>query len=135
MIKINNDNVTQIDLHDSYEMFKGINYVDLKKSRKNEEDFLTTLLPVLLNIMDQQLANPEVKKIIDMKDNHKFDVLIVEMFIYVPMFAFAEIYDCPIIGITSLDTWSFEHELLGNVANPVIHPDRSYIKADKKFAL
>lgn len=126
VIKIDNSNVTQIDLHDSYDMFKEINYVALKKSKKDEVEFLEMLMPILIKIMDQQLSHLEVKKIIEMKNDFKFDILIVELFIYVPMLAFAEIFDCPIIGITSLDTWSFEHENLGNVANPVIHPDRFF---------
>ncbi|XP_037045258.1 UDP-glucosyltransferase 2-like [Bradysia coprophila] len=120
-LKIDNPNVTEINLHDSYEVFtKGLNFVDYKESGGNEDNILAAFMPVLMNVVDQQLSHPDVKKIIEKKENQAFDVVIVENLVYWSTLAFAEIYDCPIIGITSLDTMSFLHEAIGNEANPEI---------------
>lgn len=122
-IKIDSPNVTQINLHDSYEVFKEINFVEFKESGGNEETMMTAFMPVLLKVVENQLSHPEVKDIIENRDNQTFDVVIIEHLFYLSTLAFAEIYDCPIIGITSLDTMSTAHEAIGNEANPVIHPE------------
>ncbi len=123
-MKIDNQNVTEINLHDSYEVFhKEFNFVDYKESGGGAEDILIAILPVLIKIVDSQLSHPAVKNIIENRDKQTFDVVIIEHLFYFSTMAFAEIYDCPIIGITSLDTMSLAHEAIGNVANPVIHPE------------
>ncbi|KAG4079652.1 hypothetical protein HA402_010432 [Bradysia odoriphaga] len=123
-LKIDNPNVTEINLHDSYEVFtKGLNFVDYKESGGDEDNILAAFMPVLIDVVDQQLSHPAVKNIIENKGNQTFDVVIVEHLVYWSTLAFAEIYDCPIIGMTSLDTMSFLHEAIGNEANPVIHPE------------
>lgn len=123
LIKIDNPNVTQINLHDSYEVFKEMNFVDFKESEGDEEALLTAFMPILLKVLDKQLSHPDVKKIIEKSDNQTFDVVIIEHLFYYSTLAFGEIYDCPIIGITSLDTLTVLHEDIGNEANPVIHPE------------
>lgn len=124
LIKIDNPNVTQIDLHDSYEVFKKeFNFVEFKESGGSEETMMTAIMPVLFKVVDQQLSHPAVKHIIEKRDNQTFDVVIIEHLFYHSILAFAEIFDCPIIGLTSLDTMAFAHEDNGNEANPVIHPE------------
>lgn len=123
-LKINNPNVTEINLHDSYEVFhKTINFVEFKKAQNDEEKLMMEFMPVLLKVVDEQLSQPAVKNIIERKDNQTFDLVIIEHLFYLSIVAFAEIYDCPIIGMTSLDTVSLAHEAIGNEANPVIHPE------------
>ncbi|XP_037052099.1 UDP-glucosyltransferase 2-like [Bradysia coprophila] len=123
-LKIDNPNVTEINLHDSYDVFhKEINFVEFKEGRNDEEKLMRAFMPVLLKVVENQLEHPAVKNIIENRDNQTFDVVIIEHLFYLSTVAFAEIYDCPIIGITSLDTVSFAHEAIGNEANPVIHPE------------
>jgi glucuronosyltransferase len=80
-------------------------------------------MSVMEKYLDQQLSHPEVKKIIKKSSGQKFDLLILEYLNYVPVLAFAEIYGCPVIGITSLESMWLAHEEIGNGANPMIHPE------------
>lgn len=124
LIKIENSNVTQIDLHDSYEVFrKGLNFVEYKEKKNDPSDLMETFTPLMFKYTDAELNHPEVRKLIKNEDSQKFDVLIIEHLSYYAMLAFAEVYDCPIIAITSLETLVANHEAMGNVANPVIHPE------------
>lgn len=124
VIKTDNPNVTQINLHDSYRVFnENFNFVEFKDSKVDESSMLTAIMPVLIKVVEQQLSHPAVKEIIAKRDNQTFDVVIIEHLFYSSILAFAEIYDCPIIGITSLDSMSTTHEYIGNEANPVIHPE------------
>lgn len=120
----NNPNVTQIDLHDSYDIFRNeFNFVENKENNKDESELIEMFFPMMMKYLDQQLGHPEVKKIINKSNGQKFDLLIFEHLNYLPVLAFAEIYNCPVIGITSLDSMWEVHEEIGNVANPVIHSE------------
>ncbi|KAG5678232.1 hypothetical protein PVAND_007924 [Polypedilum vanderplanki] len=124
LIKLDNPNVTQIDLHDSYELFRReFNFVEFKTSGADETGLFDFFFPVMMKFLELQVTHPEVQKLIHKKENYQFDIVIIEHLHYMPMMAFAEIYDCPIIGITSLDTFNENHERLGNAANPVINPE------------
>ncbi len=122
-MNIDNPNVTEINLRDSYGMYKEMNFVDIKKGRGDETVIVTSLLPVFMKIVERQLSHPAVKNIIGKRDNQTFDVVIIEHLFHYSVMAFAEIYDCPIIGISSMDIVSLAHEAMGNEANPVIHPE------------
>lgn len=52
------------------------------------------------------------------------------------MMAFAELFDCPIIDISSLENWAVAHETMGNVVNPAMHPDLvfSFVHGHLTFA-
>lgn len=124
LIKLDNPNVTQINLHDSYEVFnKEFNFVDFKESGGDGDRVMEVFMPILFKVVDQQLSHPAVKDIIEKRNNQTFDVVIIEHLFYYSTLAFGEIFDCPIIGITSLDAMSLGHEGIGNEANPVIHPE------------
>lgn len=123
LINIQNPNVTQIDLHSTYDVFRReFNFVGIKAGKSDEADLMELFMPISLKIIDEQLSHPEVKRILN-KGSQRFDLLIVEHLNYAPMMAFAELYDCPIVGITSLDTFLVAHENMGNEANPVVHPE------------
>ena len=124
LIKIENSNVTQIDLHASYDvMRREMNFVEFKDKKKDEVDLMLNFMRMLMIYIDDQLSHPEVKKIIRKDGGQEFDLVIVEHLMYYSMLAFAEVYDCPVIGITSLDTMDSNHEALGNNANPILHPE------------
>ena len=125
LIKINNPNVTQIDLHESYKIFRSqVNFVNQKVDMADEGNLMKVFNIVMTACLNQQLTNSEVKKLIDKVDGKTFDLVIFEYQHYVPVLAFAEIYDCPAIGIISLDAFASVHEEFGNGANPVIHPSQ-----------
>lgn len=132
-----NPNVTQIDLHGSYETFRqGFSFVGSKASNADEAGLMKVLNPVFFKTVEYQLNNPEVKSLIRKENGEKFDVLIVELMNGASMMAFAEIFDCPIIEISSLDNWAQTHEAMGNVVNPAVHPDLvfSFVHGQMTFA-
>ena len=122
--KTKNPNVTEIDFHDCYKEFREkLNFVEFKETKQDSFDLMNNFNVILMNIMEDHLNHLEVKKLIANKDTYKFDLVILEYLNYVPMLAFAEHFDAPVIGITSLDTFASGHELMGNEANPVIHSE------------
>jgi glucuronosyltransferase len=122
LIKIDNPNVTQIDLHDSYEIFReSMNHNELQKKAAHE--VMELFYETSLKFYDFQFSHPEVKKLITKAEDKKFDLLIFEHLNYLPVLAFAEVYDCPVIAIASLDFLTVIHEDFGNEVNPMIHPD------------
>jgi glucuronosyltransferase len=124
LIKVDNQNVTQVDLHDSYEvMRRKFNFVDFKDKKSTEHDLLVLFYDLMLDFFDLQLSHPEVKKLMNYENNKKFDLVILEHLNYLPFLAFAEIYDCPVIGITSLEAMFVVHKFFGNEHNPAIHSE------------
>lgn len=122
----NNSNVTEIDLSASYRTFRELfNYGEFKDVRKNEVKFIRKAAIIFEKLMDEQLSHPQVKNLILNHENHHFDLMIIEHTGYLPLLAFAEIYDCPVIGITSFEAASFIYKMFGNEANPVIHPEQN----------
>ena len=122
--KTDNPNITQIDWHSSYDIFRrGINFVEHKEAKKTEIDLMESFVGVSFEMMDEQLSHPEVRKIIDEKDSMKFDVVFVEYLNYLPFHVFSELFNAPLIGLTSLDTFAMAHEAVGNNANPIVHPE------------
>ncbi|CAO1335642.1 unnamed protein product [Diamesa hyperborea] len=121
--KTKNPNVTVIDFHDCYKELKHLSFVEFKETKQDQSSLMMTLNQIYMSIMEDHLNHPEVKKLLQNKDTIKFDLVILEYLNYVPMLAFAEHFDAPVIGITSLDTFTSGHELMGNEANPVIHPE------------
>lgn len=132
-----NPNVTQIDLHGSYEIFReGFSFVGSKAGNADEASLIQMLHPVFLKTTEFQLSHPEVKKLIKKQNGEKFDVLIAELMNGVPMMAFAELFHCPIVEISSLDNWAHAHEAMGNVVNPAVHSDLvfSFVHGHLTFA-
>ncbi|CRL06668.1 CLUMA_CG019487, isoform A [Clunio marinus] len=124
LMNIQNLNVTQIDLHESYEIFRrNLNFVEHKEAKSDEYDLMESFTMISIKFMELQLSHPEVKNLIRNSKNEGFDLLILENLGYFPMLAFAELFDCPTIGITSLDTLMGNHEENGNEMNPVLIPE------------
>lgn len=120
-----NRNVTQIDLHDSYGvMKKKINSITFSRT----PDELTTVeasLPVIEAYLKFQLENFEVVKLIKNTKNKMFDVIVLEHSFNHPYLAFAEVYDSPVIAITTTEASNEIHQRFGNVMNPLIHAEES----------
>ncbi|KAL7047614.1 hypothetical protein ACKWTF_003055 [Chironomus riparius] len=106
--KTDNPNVTQIDLHSSYEILRReFNFVDIKNNNVDEAGVFSHFFPVMMNYFEEQLSHPEVKKLIADRNSNHFDVIIMEVLTNYPMLAFAEIFDAPVIEFTSVDTINF----------------------------
>lgn len=125
---LDHPNVTEISFASSYKTFnKIVNYVNQKQSRMTVVETTRMVIDLGLKLCDEQLNHKEVKQLIANSSSQHFDLIILEYFNFVPMLAFAQLFNCPVIGITSMDTSLSVHEMFGNDANPVIHPDATSI--------
>uniref|UniRef100_A0A1Q3FQR5 UDP-glucuronosyltransferase n=2 Tax=Culex tarsalis TaxID=7177 RepID=A0A1Q3FQR5_CULTA len=122
-IETNNPNLTQIDWSYAYKLVDENGDVAVATQEKWSSLKVTQkLLAVTEMFLTAELNHPEVQ---DMIRNpvENFDVVIVEYFQMTPFFAFAELYNAPMIGITSIDSIALAHSIIGNVANAVAHPE------------
>lgn len=117
-------NTTEIDLNFTYDLFrKEFKFAKITNSRNDRLGLLESLIPLLKSMYKKQFAHPDVQKLIQSRDQVKFDVIIVEYLMYWPWFALGEWFNAPLIGITSLDIMPELHAAHGNLAHPIIHPD------------
>lgn len=115
----NHPNITEIYMDNSYE--ENINFVECKEVGGLKLFYL--LLKAQVKRTDRQLTHPEVQNLIHNHTNYKFDLIILEYLFASPMIFFADLYKCPIIGISAIGAGIPVHELLGNPVNPVIHSE------------
>ncbi|KAK9885607.1 hypothetical protein WA026_012369 [Henosepilachna vigintioctopunctata] len=113
-------NLTEIDVSSSGQIFKN----------KNEESLLVEISMLkevkrLSEIYEQvarhQLSHPDVQALLKDK-NQTFDLLLVE-YLHQSMYALKDIYNCPMVGITSLGLTAYGSEMIGNPKNPAFDPD------------
>ncbi|XP_055614414.1 UDP-glucosyltransferase 2-like [Uranotaenia lowii] len=119
-----NPNVTQISWDFAHRIVDD-NF-DVAKLRQNGCSSLEVawrLMDVTRKFVAAELAHPEVQYLIENPHLHQFDVLLVEYFHMTPFFAFSELYQIPMVGITSIDSIGFAHQVVGNVMNVVAHPE------------
>lgn len=122
-----NTNVTQIHFNETAKIYSGIvNQLEYKKS-SNIIKQLWTEGKVYKVLMEDQLKHPEVQKLITEPERFTFDVVVIEAFTVWPTMAFAEIFKCPIIVLSSIVTPFPLLKLLGNDVNPAIHPESSFL--------
>lgn len=115
-------NLTEIDLHGVYEvMQKELSDTELNL-HENFKPFAysDTAFAICRILVDYQLQHPEVKKLIQDK-NHGFDLVIGETIVLHEV-VYSKIFNCPFIGIISLDAFYTTQDLLGNPTHPVLYP-------------
>uniref|UniRef100_A0AAG5DRT7 UDP-glycosyltransferases domain-containing protein n=1 Tax=Anopheles atroparvus TaxID=41427 RepID=A0AAG5DRT7_ANOAO len=119
-------NVTVIDWSFAYQIVHdNFDVVDMKQRNMNFYQIATQLRSLTRLFLEAQLAHPDVQALIRSRDAH-FDVVIVEYYQFTPMYAFAELFNAPMIGITSIDSMGTCHEAMGNVMNVVAHPEMNH---------
>ncbi|EDS43017.1 glucosyl/glucuronosyl transferase [Culex quinquefasciatus] len=118
-----NPNITQIDWSYGYKVVNEIGDV-AKVTQEGWSAFrvITKLLSVAERLVEVELAHPEVQAMIQ-NPVEQFDAVVVEYFMMPPFHAFAELYNAPLIGITSIDSVAYAHDIVGNVANIMTHPE------------
>lgn len=115
-------NLTEINVHDmAYEVWHGIIKGKLEKNDLNLYSTLSLLFEGLHEASKVELDHPEVKSLIDNK-TESFDLVIVE-FLNPVMFAFAERFKCPFIGISSFDPFGSIYRQIGGYSHPILNPD------------
>ena len=115
----NHPNITEIYMENLY--MDNINFVESR-------DFgglklIYRLLDEQVKRTDRQMNQPEVRELIVNHANYKFDLVLLEYLFASPMLGFAELYKCPMIGISAIGVGFPVHELMGNVVNPSIHSE------------
>ncbi|KAJ8948057.1 hypothetical protein NQ314_008483 [Rhamnusium bicolor] len=113
-------NLTEIDMKWLYQLVGNIS--NIAENTLTMWNIYDITLDIMLNISDALLSHPPVQDLLQRKRN--FDVLLVE-FSYPELLAFAEVYRCPKILISPVDTIGYYHEKMGNPSHPVLHPDMS----------
>lgn len=124
-------NLTEIDLgflYEEMEEFKQIASVGL-----DHWAILNQMEPVFVAILERLYQSDEVRNFVSNNET-SYDVVLAES-IDQSTYAFAAKFGCPLIGIASLDVFSFTHEAIGNPAHPVLHPDilTPYIGGELSF--
>lgn len=115
----NHPNITEIHLHDSYN--DNINFVD--SSGLGGLRLVFDFIKASFIRTERQLNQVKVRELIDNYQNYKFDLLILEYIFPSPHMGFANLFECPIVGFSAIDTGIPTHEKLGSSANPFIHPE------------
>ncbi|XP_055638653.1 UDP-glucosyltransferase 2-like [Toxorhynchites rutilus septentrionalis] len=120
----NNPNITQINWNYAHKIVEeNFDVAKMRQQNCNSLDIATQLLVVTKKFIEAELNHPEVQALIKNASDEHFDVLLVEYFQMTPFFAFAELFNIPMIGVTSIDSIAMAHEVVGNVMNVVAHPE------------
>ncbi|KAK4879422.1 hypothetical protein RN001_007568 [Aquatica leii] len=126
-------NLTEIDLHSiSYNIWNK--NIDDAINTRQQSVFKSMYVMILstLEIADVQFQHKKVQALIKNKTEH-FDLVIVEFLLPI-YYAFAEHFQCPFIGITTMDPPPFTLNFAGNPHHPVVTPD-SQFHYDEKLTL
>ncbi|KAK5639989.1 hypothetical protein RI129_010800 [Pyrocoelia pectoralis] len=116
-------NLTEIDLHSSYDVWNKKIMVNILSYKENALVAIINFITQLIEIEDEQMRNPNVQALL--KSDEKYDLVIIEGFMPA-MSAFAVKFQCPLIAMVSTAGHSGLHNLIGNPTHPVLYPDVIY---------
>lgn len=120
----NNTNVTQIHLSESV----GLNKRIVNQLRYNKNSVLEKAYSefnLYFQMTSQHLENQHIQKLIAEGRKNDFDLIIMECYLYHPLMALADLYDCPIIVSTAIQMPYPMMEFIGADPNPAIHPEHT----------
>ncbi|KAF2883475.1 hypothetical protein ILUMI_22717 [Ignelater luminosus] len=117
-------NLTEIDLHFTYGLLnEKYNVTNLIEAAKDDNlKFIRMYQSMSVHVLQEELLHPQVQELIKNEDNQQFDLVLAELF-HPTMYAFAELYKCPLIGISSMETFTTVYHSLGNPSHPILQPD------------
>jgi len=126
-LNLNNSNLTEIDLSSSYPNFqKRFGYGMVKDYRDNLYGFMRIAFEIFVQVLNEQLNHPEVKKLINENENYTFDIMMMEHTGYFPYLTLAEIYNIPVIGITSFEAANFGYQFFGSGSNIITNVEQMF---------
>lgn len=115
-------NLTEIDLHFTYKTWrKRIGHIVRNFGRRQNVDYMKAVYDLYGVVFHEELSRPEVQNLIRNK-TEKFDLVIAE-YTQPIVFVFAKIFNCPLIGIGSMDATSSVYRSLGSPTHPILYPD------------
>ncbi|KAF5307255.1 hypothetical protein FQR65_LT06971 [Abscondita terminalis] len=109
-------NLTEIDINNVTAPFNFIKIMDVPLWKLHYK-----LVELTEKLIDSQLSNPEVQKIIN-NPSEKFDLLIIEGFL-TAHYAFSHRFNCPFISVVTLEAYAFIHYQIGNPTHYALYPD------------
>ncbi|XP_018561584.1 uncharacterized protein LOC108903775 [Anoplophora glabripennis] len=115
-------NLTEIDLSFTYEIYSKYNFTEFVSDDTNSFLKIAQTMKTMLNEAgDFQFGHPQVQNLIHNK-GVTFDLVIVEAQLPA-MMSFSWRFNCPMIGIASLDSGMQYHLAMGNPTHPIVNPD------------
>lgn len=114
-------NLTEIDLSFTYDIYAKHNFSKIWNKGIRETGRI--LNEIFNEQFEAHFSYEPVKKLINDK-NSKFDLFIVEAQLMMGL-GFAWRFQCPFIGVSSLDAAVQFHESMGNIVHPLTNPDNN----------
>ncbi|KAB0792550.1 hypothetical protein PPYR_14509 [Photinus pyralis] len=113
-------NLTEIDLSFSIKILDD-KVMEIVNSSHNIFKVMELSIRVFHDVNVHQLQHHQVQKLINDPDG-RFDLLIAE-YMSSPMLYFSRRFNCPYIGVHSLDSSNVIYRLFGHPAHPIVYPD------------
>ncbi|XP_049818507.1 uncharacterized protein LOC109607683 [Aethina tumida] len=114
-------NLTEIVIKESYGLMKRYNMLDAQ-ANGGFLNMIYVARDFLSNLYEAQLSHPDVKKLLD-DSNAEFDLVIFEALASPLPYSWR--FNCPSVGVASMDSTIFYHYYLGNPTHPLVTPDWS----------
>ena len=115
-------NLTEINLHFLYDYMELYNVSNIVNDYGDSPlTMINKFITVGDNLANLQVAHPEIQSLIQSEDKH-FDLVMIEA-LDLTFYAFKHKFQCPLIGLLSLEASSEIYELMGNPVNPITNPD------------
>lgn len=122
---VNNKNVTnlkEIEVLCAYDVLQRDNMEEIMNLHDNFKifEFTKFIYDLYFKLFECELLHPEVQAMLNNK-SEKFDLVITE-FYYPFMVSLAERFNCPSIGVVSMDAYYYVHDAFGNPSHPILYP-------------
>ncbi|XP_049948377.1 UDP-glucosyltransferase 2-like [Schistocerca serialis cubense] len=118
-LKVNHQNLTEVDLSSSYKMIRDLDIVGM--ADMTPLDVLLSLL-AMPSPVESQLREPAVQDFI--RRNHTFDLMILERLPYQGYYGLHhKIGSPPLVGFVTLSAYSPVYYAMGNAMNPAYIPE------------
>ncbi|CAG9860676.1 unnamed protein product [Phyllotreta striolata] len=116
-------NLTEIDVSFTYNKPAVKNPMRYVKKEQRSLTKVRAIFDVFMELFEEEMQSAGVQELLNKKDE-KFDLFIVQISHYGNVFLpFANKYNTPVVGISSLGAFLHTHDVLGNPTHPVISPD------------
>ncbi|KAG7204741.1 hypothetical protein KM043_005155 [Ampulex compressa] len=114
-------NYTEIDLSESYALFKDKTIAGLFSATSSPAELDAIIFDKTAEIIEQFYRHPQVKRLASPDSKERFDAVLVEFLGGPAINVFANLYDAPLIGLLSVDLHRYHHYDLGQPLLPS-HP-------------
>lgn len=113
-------NLREIDVGSSYRILRNNISVIVRLSKSNFGESWKKLWRLYGEVYEEQLGHHEVKNLIR-DESYRFDLVIAE-YTHAIAYGFAKRFDCPFIGIGSMEANSYVYGTVGNPTHPILYP-------------